>query len=61
MVDLKSVYQAETKDLAESKLLELEDKWGKKYPMVIKSWNSKWDNLSTYFKYSPRNLSTSFL
>jgi transposase-like protein len=52
MVDLKTVYQAETKDLAEHNLSELEGKWGKKYPMVLKSWYGKWDNLSTYFKYS---------
>jgi putative transposase len=24
----------------------------KKYPMVLKSWQNKWDMLSTYFKYS---------
>ncbi len=52
MVDLKGVYQAETKDLAEYNLLRLEEKWGNKYPMVIKSWQNNWDNLSTYFKYS---------
>jgi transposase-like protein len=52
MVDLKTVYQADTKDLAETNLLKLEEKWGKKYPMVLKSWQSKWDNLSSYFKYS---------
>lgn len=52
MADLKTVYQAETKDLAESNLLKLDEKWGKKYPMVLRSWQSKWDNLSTYFKYS---------
>ena len=52
MVDLKTVYQAETKDLAEYKLLTLEEKWGEKYPMVIKSWQNNWDNLTTYFKYS---------
>ena len=40
MVDLKEVYQANSKDLAESKLLELEEKWGKKYPLVLKSWNN---------------------
>ena len=50
--DLKTVYQAETKDLAEYNLLNLEEKWGKQYPMVIKSWQQNWDNLSTYFKYS---------
>ena len=52
MVDLKAVYQADTKDLAEYHLLKLDEKWGKKYPMVIKSWNQNWENLSTYFKYS---------
>ncbi|MBU1559102.1 MAG: IS256 family transposase [Pseudomonadota bacterium] len=51
--DLKTVYKAATKDLAESNLKRLEGKWGKKYPMVIKSWKSKWESLSTYFKYSP--------
>jgi hypothetical protein len=52
MADLKTVYKAETKDLAEHNLLKLEEKWGKQYPMVIKSWWENWDNLSTYFKYS---------
>lgn len=52
MKDLKTVYKAETKDLAECNLLNLEEKWGNKYPMVIKSWQQNWENLSTYFKYS---------
>jgi len=53
LADLKLVYQATTKDLAEQKLLELDEKWGDKYPMVLKSWQTKWDTLSAYFKYSP--------
>ena len=52
MIDLKTVYQANTKELAEYNLLKLDEKWGKKYPIVIKSWNQNWDNLTTYFKYS---------
>ena len=52
MVDLKTTYQAATLDLAEHNLLKLGEKWGSKYPMVIKSWQNNWDNLSTYFKYS---------
>jgi putative transposase len=51
MVDLKRVYKALTKEAAESALDDLEKTWGNKYPIVIKSWRSKWDNLSTYFKY----------
>ncbi len=49
--DLKLIYQAPTKELAEEELFKLDDKWGKKYPLVINSWQSKWDNLSVYFKY----------
>ena len=37
MQDLKPVYKAVSKELAEKALSELEEKWGKKYPMVIKS------------------------
>ena len=50
--DLKLVYKADTKELAEINLLELEEKWGKKYPIVIKSWNEKWEHLSVYFMYN---------
>lgn len=51
MTDLKLVYRANSKDLAEHRLLELDEKWGKKYPAVIKSWQTQWDKLSQYFKY----------
>jgi transposase-like protein len=51
MLDLKLVYKATSKDLAEHHLLELGEKWGKKYPAVIKSWQMNWDSLSQYFKY----------
>lgn len=51
MEDLKLVYKATSKDLAEHHLLELGEKWGKKYPAVIKSWQANWERLSQYFKY----------
>jgi putative transposase len=51
MADLKKVYQASSKDLAEHHFDELEATWGKKYPAVIKSWRTHWENLSQYFKY----------
>lgn len=51
MADLKTVYKAATLNAAEIALDDLEGKWGKQYPVVIKSWRSKWDNLSVYFKY----------
>jgi putative transposase len=51
MQDLKTVYQAPTKDKAELELDKLNDKWGVKYPVVIKSWQKNWHKLSTYFAY----------
>lgn len=51
MADLKCIYKAATQNAAEQALDELEAKWGKQYPLVIKSCRSKWDNLSVYFKY----------
>lgn len=51
MADLKRVYKAATKDLAESELDTLEEKWNDKYPIVIKSWRNNWERLSQYFKY----------
>ncbi len=51
MVDLKCVYKASTQNATEQALDDLEAKWGQQYPLVIKSWRSKWAHLSTYFKY----------
>ncbi len=51
MADLKCVYKAATLNAAELALDDLDAKWGEKYPMVIKSWRSKWPTLSNYFKY----------
>ena len=53
MKDLKPVYQAETLELAELRLDELEEKWGKKYEKVLESWRNNWPKLTTYFRYDP--------
>jgi len=53
MPDLKQVYQALTLEEADLKFIEFKDKWQKKYPLVIKSWENNWLELSAYFKYPP--------
>ncbi len=52
MRDLKLVYQAVSKDAAESALEDLDAKWGEQYPIVIKSWRDNWERLTAYFQYS---------
>ncbi|WP_163329560.1 IS256 family transposase [Desulfurobacterium thermolithotrophum] len=49
--DLKKVYGAATLEEAELRMDEFEEKWGNKYPHVIKSWRTNWEELMAYFKY----------
>lgn len=51
--DLKAIYTGVTEEEAFEKMLECKEKWGKKYPAAIKSWEDNWDILSTFFAYPP--------
>jgi len=53
MQDLKKVYQATSKKVAEEALKQLTEKWGKRYPLAVNPWINNWNDLSTYFKYPP--------
>lgn len=50
--DLKLVYGAVNKDVAETELDNLDTKWGEQYPIVIKSWRENWNELSNYFQFT---------
>ena len=49
--DLKTIYQAPTREAGWNALLALEEKWGDKYLLSIKSWKDNWETLSTFFQY----------
>jgi len=49
--DLKTVYQASTREEAEANLLKLEETWGGKYRAAIKSWQNNWEELATFFEF----------
>jgi transposase-like protein len=51
MLDLKTVYQAATRESAEAHLRQLADKWADKYAVAIRSWENNWEDLSTFFAY----------
>ena len=51
--DLKPIYKAATEESALAALDELEQKWGGKYALGVKSWRVNWPELSTMFKYPP--------
>lgn len=47
--DLKPVYQALTRDEAETALLKLAEKWSDKYAIAVRAWETNWAELSTFF------------
>jgi transposase-like protein len=51
--DLKAIYRAPTRELAETHLLQLVEKWGDKYAIAVRSWETHWEELATMFAYTP--------
>jgi len=49
--DLKKIYQAINEQTALAALDELDEKWGKKYPLTLKSWRTNWESLSVMFEF----------
>jgi len=52
IADLQIIYRAYTEEEGKRGLTSLRTKWHSKYPGVIKSWEEKWENLSSFYKYS---------
>ena len=53
MRDLRMVYSAPSEKSALEELEHLNQQWGKKYPLAIKSWKENWTTLATYFEFAP--------
>ena len=51
-IDLKSIYQAPSEQIALKNLEEVTEKWEKVYPNSMKSWSKNWDAISPIFKFS---------
>ena len=51
--DLKPIYKADTEAGAKLAMETFEAAWGKKYPMVVRSWRDNWTELMTFFQYPP--------
>ena len=50
--DFRAVYNAPTEAAALSELEEVREKWGKKYPYAISSWEKNWEDVSSFFQFS---------
>lgn len=51
VLDLKKVYQALTIEEAELAFENFKERWGKRHPIIIRSWEKNWVELTAYFKY----------
>ena len=51
VADLKAIYQAPTREAAETNLLKLGETWGKQYAIAVRSWEANWEDLATMFDY----------
>lgn len=51
VADLKEIYQADTREVAEAGLARLEEKWADKYAIAIRSWRANWAELATFYDY----------
>ncbi len=49
--DLKAVYSAVNAEAGHDALEEFGKIWNEKYPMIYKSWQSSWNNLTEFFNY----------
>jgi putative transposase len=50
--DLKQIYTAPNETAGYDQMLDVSEKWDKKYPSAMKSWKSNWDVICPFFKYS---------
>jgi transposase-like protein len=51
--DLKEIYLAPSADAAAAALERFAGKWDKKYPAISKSWQSRWNEVIPFLKFSP--------
>jgi transposase-like protein len=51
--DLKTIYHAPDEERGYANMLEVSDKWVKKYPQSMQRWSDNWSSICPIFKYSP--------
>ena len=50
--DLKTIYQAPTREMAEAALEDFAEKWDATHPTVSRSWRANWERIVPMFGYS---------
>jgi len=48
--DLKGIYAAPNREIAEENLIKFGGKWKGKYALSVRSWENNWEDLSVYYR-----------
>jgi putative transposase len=51
--DLRPVYTAPTEQAARERFEELADKWGERYPAIVRLWENAWAEFVPFLAYNP--------
>ena len=51
--EMRVIYTSATVEAAETEYLEFTEKWGERYPAIIKMWDDKWAEFVPFLKYPP--------
>ncbi len=51
VADLRTIYQAPTREAGEERLLELGERWSERYAVAVRSWERNWEDLATMYEY----------
>jgi len=51
--DLRPIYQASTEEASLEALVEFDDRWGERYPMIAEMWRAHWNQFIPFFAFPP--------
>jgi len=49
--DLKIIYRSPTREMADTNLVKLAERWGHKYASAVRSWENNWEELATFLDF----------
>jgi len=49
--DMKHIYNAPNKEMAQQELERFADNWNAKYPYAVQSWKNNWEELTVFFDF----------
>ena len=51
---LRAIYTAPTAEAAAARFAEFTERWGTRYPAVIRTWEASWDKFTPFLAFDPR-------